>query len=115
MDHQRFLARLAQPSSSRIVLLVLDGVGDVATAAQPQTALAKAVTPNLDRLARQSALGRLDPVTTGITPGLTPGAKLIIMAAMFAGRVGPLTILLALTTRLRPADYRYPTEHVIIG
>lgn len=54
-------------------------------------------------------------LTTGITPGLTPVAKLIIMAAMFAGRIGPLTILLALTTRLRPADYSYPTEHVIIG
>ncbi len=54
-------------------------------------------------------------LTTGITAGLTPVAKLIIMAAMFAGRIGPLTILLALTTRLRPADYSYPTEHVIIG
>lgn len=54
-------------------------------------------------------------LTTGITPGLTPVAKFIIMTAMFAGRVGPLTLLLALTTRLSPAEYRYPTEHVIIG
>ncbi len=54
-------------------------------------------------------------LSTGITAGLTPGAKFIIMAAMFAGRVGPLTILLALTRRLRPVDYSYPTEHVIIG
>jgi Trk-type K+ transport system membrane component len=54
-------------------------------------------------------------LTTGITASLTPGAKLIIMAAMFAGRIGPLTMLMALTTQLRPVDYSYPTEHVIIG
>ncbi len=72
-------------------------------------------TPTVDLFFEASSACGTVGLTTGITPGLTPVAKFIIMAAMFAGRVGPLTILLALTTRLRPADYSYPTEHVLIG
>jgi 2,3-bisphosphoglycerate-independent phosphoglycerate mutase len=71
--HQKLLARLAQPAATRIVLLVLDGVGDLATGTQPATALEKASTPNLDALARQSSLGRLVPVAPGVTPGSGPG------------------------------------------
>ena len=73
MGRQDLLARLAQRNERRIVLLVLDGVGDLRTDAQPRTALDEARTPNLDRLAARSALGRLVPVGAGITPGSGPG------------------------------------------
>jgi 2,3-bisphosphoglycerate-independent phosphoglycerate mutase len=73
MKHYELLSRLAQPAGSRIVLLVLDGVGDVRTATQPRTALELASTPNLDDLAAASALGRLVPVAPGVTPGSGPG------------------------------------------
>lgn len=73
MGRQALLTRLAQPNERRIVLLVLDGVGDLRTDAQPRTALDEARTPNLDRLAARSALGRLVPVGAGITPGSGPG------------------------------------------
>ena len=73
MGRQALLNRLAQPNERRIVLLVLDGVGDLRTDAQPRTALDEARTPNLDRLAARSALGRLVPVGPGITPGSGPG------------------------------------------
>lgn len=73
MVRQELLARLAQPNERRIVLLVLDGVGDLRTDAQPRTALDEAWTPHLDLLAARSALGRLVPVGTGITPGSGPG------------------------------------------
>lgn len=70
---QRLLARLARPAESKIVLLVLDGVGDLRSEAQPRTALDLAKLPNFDALARRGALGRLVPVATGITPGSGPG------------------------------------------
>ncbi len=73
MDRHRFLEPLVRETASRIVLLVLDGIGDLRTANQPQTPLEAARTPNLDRLAERSALGRLIPVAQGITPGSGPG------------------------------------------
>jgi 2,3-bisphosphoglycerate-independent phosphoglycerate mutase len=71
--HLELLSHLAEPSSHRILLLVLDGLGDVVTLDQPRTALERATTPNLDALAARSALGRLTPVTPGVTPGSGPG------------------------------------------
>jgi len=73
MRHLELLARLAQPAETKIVLLVLDGLGDLATAEQPRTALESAATPHLDALARRSSLGRIVPVATGVTPGSGPG------------------------------------------
>ncbi len=73
MRHLDLLRRLAQPNESKIVLLVLDGVGDIRTEEQPQTALEAARLPNLDALAGRSALGRLMPVYPGVTPGSGPG------------------------------------------
>ena len=73
MDHLDLLHRLAQPADTKIVLLVLDGVGDLRTRDQPQTALERAETPHLDALAVRSALGRIVPVAPGITPGSGPG------------------------------------------
>lgn len=73
MGRQEILSRLAQRNGRRIVLLVLDGVGDLRTDAQPRTALDAARTPNLDRLASRSSLGRLVPAGTGVTPGSGPG------------------------------------------
>lgn len=73
MNHIDLLARLAVENDNRIVLLVLDGVGDIRSTEQPATALDRAELPNMDALARTSALGRIVPVATGITPGSGPG------------------------------------------
>jgi len=61
-----------------------------------------------------SALGTVG-LTTGVTPFLTTAGKLIIIAAMLIGRLGPLTLLAALTFNLKPARYNYPDEAVIVG
>jgi trk system potassium uptake protein TrkH len=61
-----------------------------------------------------SALGTVG-LTTGITSFLTTGGKLIIIAMMLIGRLGPLTLLAALTFNLKPARYNYPQEAVIVG
>src|SRR5258705_10231900 len=57
-----------------MALVVLDGLGDVATREQNYlTPLEAAATPNLDALAKDSAQGRMIPVAPGITPGSGPG------------------------------------------
>lgn len=66
--------RLPHRPQGKLVLLVLDGVGDIATAATGyRTPLEAAVTPNLDELAQASAMGRITPLLPGITPGSGPG------------------------------------------
>jgi trk system potassium uptake protein TrkH len=61
-----------------------------------------------------SALGTVG-LTTGITASLTSAGKFIIIATMLIGRLGPLTLLAALTFDLKPARYNYPDEAVIVG
>jgi len=61
-----------------------------------------------------SALGTVG-LTAGITSLLTSAGKLIIIAMMLIGRLGPLTLLAALTFNLKPARYNYPQEAVIVG
>lgn len=61
-----------------------------------------------------SAFGTVG-LSTGITPDLSMAGRLIITGTMFAGRLGPLTLALALIQRQQPTAYRYPEEAVRIG
>ncbi len=61
-----------------------------------------------------SAFGTVG-LTTGITPQLTVSGKLWLILTMFAGRVGPVTLALALALRQRKARIKYPEGKVIIG
>lgn len=64
---------LVEAGETRIVFLVMDGLGGLPHPETGLTELETANTPNLDRLARRSALGLLEPVGKGITPGSGPG------------------------------------------
>jgi 2,3-bisphosphoglycerate-independent phosphoglycerate mutase len=67
------LTTLVQPADTKIVLVVLDGLGGYADAEHPETELEAAATPNLDALAAEGVCGLVEPVGPGITPGSGPG------------------------------------------
>lgn len=64
---------IAKPSSSKIVLMVIDGLGGLPNPETGKTELETANTPNLDKLATEGVCGLSDLVSPGITPGSAPG------------------------------------------
>ena len=68
-----FVQMLTKPAETKIVLLVLDGLGGLPRESDNLTELEAANTPNLDSLASQGICGLQQPICTGITPGSGPG------------------------------------------
>ena len=67
------LKDLATQTPSKIVLLVIDGLGGLPKPDTGKTELETAHMPNLDRIASMGICGMADPVSRGITPGSAPG------------------------------------------
>jgi len=53
-------------------------------------------------------------VSTGITSSLSPASQIVLIVTMFLGRVGPLTVLIALTNQ-QDVTYQYPEERITLG
>ena len=68
----KILKELVIPGTSKIVFLILDGLGGIQMEGKGGTELQVARTPNLDKLAEISSCGLLDPIGPGITPGSGP-------------------------------------------
>lgn len=75
MKLDELYSELTLKTDAKLALVVLDGLGDIATIGQGEvTPLEAARTPNLDALvAAGCAQGRMTPVAPGITPGSGPG------------------------------------------
>src|SRR5438552_11047880 len=73
MNIHDLIRELREPSDSKIVLLVADGLGGLPLEPGGATELETAYTPNLDALARTGVTGLSIPVLPGITPGSGPG------------------------------------------
>jgi len=73
MDHLKLIGQLKTSAQTKIVLLIMDGLGGLPLTPDGQTELEAAKTPNLDALARISDLGLSTPIFPGITPGSGPG------------------------------------------
>ncbi|MBS0206300.1 MAG: hypothetical protein JSS49_25710 [Planctomycetes bacterium] len=61
-----------------------------------------------------SALGTVG-VSTGVTAGLQTSSKIVLVATMFLGRVGAVTLLAALAGTNNEANYEYPEERIALG
>lgn len=70
MDWEKIATELSTDTPSKIILLVMDGLGGLPH--NGKTALEAALTPHLDNLAAKSACGLSEPVFMGITPGSGP-------------------------------------------
>ncbi len=68
-----YISDLCRSTTSKIVMLVVDGLGGLPHPETGKSELEAADLPNLDRLAAQSACGLTTPVMPGITPGSGPG------------------------------------------
>src|SRR6266487_5202717 len=75
MNLDALYSELTLKTDAKLALVVLDGLGDIATKEQAEvTPLEAASTPSLDRLlADGCAQGRMIPVAPGVTPGSGPG------------------------------------------
>jgi 2,3-bisphosphoglycerate-independent phosphoglycerate mutase len=98
------LARLLIRNDSKIVLVVVDGLGGMADE-EHSTELEEASTPHLDGLATQGVTGLLDPVGPGITPGSGPGHLALFGYDPFQHELGRGVLSAAgLGFDLRPGD-----------
>jgi trk system potassium uptake protein TrkH len=61
-----------------------------------------------------SAFGTVG-LSTGITGSLSAAGKLVLAVLMYAGRVGPLTLVLAVGPRRQRGRFRYAEENVMVG
>ncbi|MFC1683369.1 TrkH family potassium uptake protein [Candidatus Zixiibacteriota bacterium] len=61
-----------------------------------------------------SAFGTVG-LSTGVTPNLTTLGKILISITIFVGRVGPLTLALAVGQRQIGRSFEYPEENVMVG
>ena len=67
-----FIDTLVVENDTKIVFVIMDGLGGLPMGGRDHTELETARTPNLDALAKKSVCGLLDPIGYGITPGSGP-------------------------------------------
>lgn len=67
-----FIRKLVKPADTKIVLLVMDGLGGIPMEPGGLSELESAATPNLDALAEEGICGLHQPILPGITPGSGP-------------------------------------------
>ncbi len=108
-----FRRRICPSVQRQALAIVLLAVGLVGLAT---LALLSMTTFPLDRVLFEviSAFATVG-LSTGITADLPPAGQLILIALMFLGRVGTITVAAGLALRSRHVPYRYPEERPIVG
>ncbi|MCD4732678.1 Trk family potassium uptake protein, partial [bacterium] len=71
--------------------------------------------PPLDLLFETVSAYATVGLSTGVTSSLSYAGRIVIIVLMFAGRVGPLSLGLAIGRRHAKGKYRYPRGNISIG
>jgi len=82
------IKEISRPSPTKIVLLVIDGLGGLPSPKTGKTELETANTPNLDQLTTKGICGLIDPVSPGITPGSAPAHLALFGYDPFSFNIG---------------------------
>lgn len=82
------LKQLAVQAESKLVLLVMDGLGGLPDESSGKTELETAKTPNLDRLAQANEIGLATPLIPGVTPGSAPAHLALFGYDAFEYQIG---------------------------
>lgn len=108
-----FHRRLPSATIRQALTVALLSVGAVATGT---AGLLIATNADLDDVLFEviSAFATVG-MSTGLTPTLGVGGQLILVGLMFFGRLGPITLGVALALRERPRRYEVPEERVLVG
>jgi len=88
MDNLELIREISLPSPTKIVMLVIDGLGGLPHPGTGRTELETARIPNLDSLAAGGICGLADPIAPGITPGSAPGHLALFGYDPVAGNIG---------------------------
>ena len=110
---EAFGREIASDQVSRALTVAVLGVVFIVVV-MPILTLTEPNIPFLDLLFETISAFSTNGTSVGIVPHLSLAGKILLMAAMFVGRLGPLTLALALAPRERTV-YRFVEERVTIG
>ena len=116
-NHVECYGRMIPDSQVRSAFVIVAmGIGATMTSTLLLTVFEADAFPFIDILYESTSAFATVGVSTGITSELNPASQLVVVATMFLGRVGPLTLLLALAGTGQTVDqYQYPLERVSLG
>lgn len=112
-DVNAFDRRIAPATQRQAVTVALLGVAAVVV----PTLVKTATTPfGVDRVMFEvNSAFSTTGLSTGISADLAGPHRLVLIALMFLGRLGPMTLGTALALRERPRSFRRPESAVAIG
>jgi len=105
VDNLDLMREISVSSPTKILLVVMDGLGGLPSPKTGKTELETANTPNLDQLAGKGLCGLIDPVSPGIIPGSAPAHLALFGYDPFRFKVGRGVVeAMGIDFELKPGD-----------